>query len=135
MSAEAVVRQMLGALEERDLERFLAVCDEGAELNSAMAPAEGGEPYRGHAGIERWWSNTLETWDDYRLDPKRLLEVDDYLLGVFELGGRGKTSGLALSRDIYVAFQVRRGQITWALAEFEFAGLLRGVAEHVEGAT
>ena len=126
---------MVAALAERDLEGFLAVCDEDAELNSAMTPAEGGEPYRGHAGLERWWSNTLETWDDYRLDPKRLLEVDDYVLGVFDIAGRGKTSGVALARDIYVAFVVRRGKITWALAAFEFAESLHGLAARVEGAT
>jgi ketosteroid isomerase-like protein len=135
MSAETVVVQMLEALAERDLEGFLAMADEDIALVSAMTPAEGGDPYRGRDGIERWWSNTLETWDDYRLEPKKLLELGDHVLGVFDLAGRGRTSGLALRRDLYVAFEVRRGKIAWVLAEFELPTMLRGLAARIDGAS
>jgi ketosteroid isomerase-like protein len=134
MSAEAAVTQMLGALAERDLDRFLAMADEDIAFVSAMTPAEGGDPYRGRAGVERWWRNTLETWDDYRLEPKQLLELGEHVLGVFDLAGRGRASGLDLRRDLYVAFEVRQAKILWVLAEFELAAALRGLAARVEGA-
>ena len=63
-----MLQELLAGVARRDFDGARAACHAEIEVFSAMAPAEGGGPYVGHAGLERWWANTLGTWDDYRIE-------------------------------------------------------------------
>jgi hypothetical protein len=99
-----------------------------------MSPAEGGIPYRGHAGLEQWWANTLGTWDDYRLEIGSTAELGRFVVGMGVVSGRGKRSGLSMERPLAVGIEVRDGKIAWLFASFEAAEALRALADRMEDA-
>jgi len=134
MSAVATVRQMFEAVADRDLEGLIALADADIELVSAMSPAEGGAPYRGIDGVRQWWANTFATWDDYRLEPIELLDLEPYVLGVFIIGGRGKTSGVPVERRIFLSIEVNSGRVRRLLAAFDVPSTLRQLAGWIEAA-
>ena len=59
MSQENVDRalELLDAFNRRDLDAFVALADEGIEVESRLVAMEGG--YHGHEGLRRWWENFL----------------------------------------------------------------------------
>ena len=134
MSAEATVRRMFEAVARRDLEGLIAASDPEIELVSAMAPAEGGAPYRGVDGVRQWWANTFATWDDYRLEPTELLDLEPYVLGVFLVAGRGKTSGVPVERQIFLSIELDSGRVRRLFASFDMPSTLRQFAGWIEAA-
>ena len=127
--ARTLKRSRDGAL--RSGGRF-EVCNPDFELVSVTAPADGGAPYRGHEGLRQWWSNSRSTWDDYRIVPAQLFDLDPYVLGVLDLSAVGKTSGVPIERPLYACFEVRGGKVSWLHADFDLPSALRVLADRVE---
>ena len=123
---------MFDAVAREDLEDLIAASHPDIELVSAMAPAEGGVPYCGHDGVRQWWANTFATWNDYRLEPIRLLDLEPYVLGVFRVAGRGKTSGVPMERRIFLCIELDGGTVRRIFAAFELPLALRELASWIE---
>jgi ketosteroid isomerase-like protein len=123
---------MFDAVAREDLEDLIAASHPDIELVSAMAPAEGGAPYCGHDGVRQWWANTFATWDDYRLEPIRLLDLEPYVLGVFRVAGRGKTSGVPMERRIFLCIELEGVTVRRLFAAFELPSALRELASWIE---
>jgi ketosteroid isomerase-like protein len=56
-AAADLVRQMLGALQDKDLERFLSLLDPEIEIVPIVGSELAGTLYRGHEGVRDWWDN------------------------------------------------------------------------------
>ena len=62
MSRENVelAHRFYDAVNQRDLDAWLAVTNEDAELVSILVSVEGG--YHGHAGFRRWWEHVFKSF-------------------------------------------------------------------------
>jgi SnoaL-like domain len=81
-------RRACDLFNQRDWDGFVALMDDGVEVESRLAQVEGG--YTGFEGLRRWWDDVAETMPDYRVE---ILEVRDYgdaiLARVHGLGSGG----------------------------------------------
>ncbi len=100
MSEENVntVRTHLVALNERDLEGYLAGCTEDIELWSLLSALEG--PYVGAEGIRRFFDDVKESAPDHSKEVVRLEAVGpDRVLSVDRWTASGRSSQVAATAD------------------------------------
>jgi ketosteroid isomerase-like protein len=58
-----------------------------------------GPDWRVHRGLEamsRAWGDWLQGWDNFRVEPREFIDVDDAVLVLTEVGGRSKASGVSV---------------------------------------
>jgi ketosteroid isomerase-like protein len=102
----------LVALNERDLDGFLATCTADVELWSLLSAVEG--PYVGADGMRRFFADLGQTTSDYRNDVVRLEAVnDDRVLSVEHWTATGRSSGVSIDEGWTVAtvFELSGGKI------------------------
>jgi ketosteroid isomerase-like protein len=96
----SVVRAFADAITERDVEAAVALCHPEIEFFSLMAQLEA-RPYRGFAGIRRYFSEIDATWEEWRVDVEQLLSTPDGRVAiVMSTHMRGTGSGLPLAERV-----------------------------------
>jgi ketosteroid isomerase-like protein len=84
--------QAADALNRRDLDAFLSLCDSHLEFHSRLVELEGGEPYRGHDGIRSWWENLLRVFPDFSTENEEVRDLGDMTLTRTRVRGHGTES-------------------------------------------
>jgi ketosteroid isomerase-like protein len=93
-----VVERAIAALNERDLDRYLACCTEDVELRTPLA--EIGGVYQGPDGIRRFFADLGDTSPDFRIELERLQEVGaDRVIGFLRVSATGRASGIPAAVD------------------------------------
>ena len=70
-----VVSRAIAAINDRDVDAYLALCDPDVELINQLAAIEG--PNRGEAGIRNFFQAIDEAATRFELEVKRLQPLDD----------------------------------------------------------
>ena len=85
MSQENVelARRFYDAVNQRDLDAWLSVTDEDAELISILAAVEGG--YHGHAGFRRWWEHVFDNFPDYQIEVGEVRDLGNLTVAAIRL--------------------------------------------------
>jgi hypothetical protein len=101
---------------EGDVDRTLALFDPEVEAfvappTSRVAPTIGHAEYR--ALVERW----AGSWDEMRIEPRRLEAVGDWVLAVVEYIGCGKESGVEIAQQ------------SWELSYWPEKGTLQAIRD------
>jgi hypothetical protein len=70
--------------------------------------------FYGHDGYRRLWRRWFDAFEDFRWEPKEILDFGDSgpiqrLLVTAELSGHGSGSGVAVSEASYQLFETRQG--------------------------
>jgi ketosteroid isomerase-like protein len=112
-----VVRRMLQAFNDRDIEAVVAECDasvEWAEWAEQLIP--GVDPlYFGHEGVRRWWTAAvLGVGEDLGSLEERLVglkEADDTVIASVRVAGEGKSSGLRVQMHLHMVVTFRHGKV------------------------
>ena len=66
--------------------------------------------YRGHDGIRRFYGEVSEVWEEFRWEPQRFVDAGDRVVVLLHSHGRGRGSGLEMSRDVAMVWTVRDGR-------------------------
>jgi ketosteroid isomerase-like protein len=94
--AEQSVRQLADAINRRDADAAIAVCDPDVEFLSVLAVS--GQAYIGHGGMRRYFEDIASAWEEWRVEVHRVAEAPDGRVAiVMTMHMRGKGSGAALS--------------------------------------
>jgi ketosteroid isomerase-like protein len=95
-----VVQGFADAITERDLQAALDLCHPEIEFFSLMAQLEA-SPYRGYAGIRRYFREIDATWDEWRVEVERLSATPDgRVVIVMSTHMRGVGSGLPFAQRV-----------------------------------
>jgi ketosteroid isomerase-like protein len=95
-----VVRAFADAITEGDVEAALELCHPEIEFFSLMAQLEA-RPYRGFAGIRRYFTDIDATWEEWRVEVEQLLSAPDgRVVIVMSTHMRGKGSGLPFAQRL-----------------------------------
>jgi ketosteroid isomerase-like protein len=95
-----VVQAFADAITERDLEAALECCHPEIEFFSLMAQLEA-RPYRGFAGIRRYFKDIDATWDEWRVDVEQLSAAPDgRVVIVMSTHMCGRGSGLPFTERV-----------------------------------
>jgi ketosteroid isomerase-like protein len=74
---------------------FARYLDPAVELESPLSSLVG-EPYRGYAGLEQWRRDVDEQFAEWHMSLDDLREVDNQVIAIGTVNGRGRASGIAL---------------------------------------
>ena len=108
-----IVRALFDAFAQRDIARVEELISDEMEFHAVTAEVAGREgPYRGHAGMELYFADVEEIWEEIRLTPIDFEEVGDVILVTGRVWARG--SGRVVDSSTGWLFKVRDGQLVWA---------------------
>jgi ketosteroid isomerase-like protein len=123
-----VVRAFADAITERDVEAALELCHTEIEFFSLMAQLEA-SPYRGLAGIRRYFKDIDATWAEWRVDVERLLSAaDGRVVIVMSTHMRGRGSGLPFTQRVANVWEFRDEKLWRATLYRDPADALRATA-------
>jgi ketosteroid isomerase-like protein len=95
-----VVRAFADAITDRDVEAALEVCHPEIEFSSLLAQLEA-RPYRGLAGIRRYFKDIAATWEEWRVEVEELVAAPDgRVVIVMSTHMRGRGSGLPFAERL-----------------------------------
>jgi ketosteroid isomerase-like protein len=87
------VQEVIAAVNDRDLDRYLAHCTENIQLETPWTAVEG--VYEGADAIRRLFSDLSDTLPDFRLVIERLEPIgSDRVLAFIRASGTGRASGI-----------------------------------------
>src|SRR5882724_1549358 len=69
--------------------------------------------YDGYEGVRRFLRDLFEIWDEWSFtQPFELVPAgDDRVLAIYQLSGRGRSSGVVVEMPVYNVFTVREGKV------------------------
>jgi ketosteroid isomerase-like protein len=87
------------------------LCDEDIVIeNVAGFPITG--PYRGHAGLQQWWDDLADAFEELRIEVDELVELDEErVLTTQRLVGRFAKTGIEVDTPWASVISVRDGKI------------------------
>jgi ketosteroid isomerase-like protein len=102
-----IVRRCSEAFNRGDYEAALEALDPAIEYDLRHFPD--GRVYHGRDGIREAFRIWLGTWDDYRQEQEEFIDAGDEVIVCVREYGRGKGSGLELSRPTFGVWTLARG--------------------------
>jgi ketosteroid isomerase-like protein len=107
-----IVRSGLDAWNRRDYEAAIGFLHAEVELVPMRAVFEG-MVYRGADGFREFLDDMSEDWEDFRLEPDELREIDDArVLVLGRIQGRGKASGMEFEAPAAWVCEMQDGKVT-----------------------
>jgi ketosteroid isomerase-like protein len=129
-----VVNEAFAAWGRRDSAALRELLDEQAEFRSAFVAGLEGGVYRGHAEIERNFSDIDDLFDDWHSEGQRCLEMSgDVVLALYRIVGRGKGSGVPVDQPVGMVFTLSDGKVVKADGYLDPQDALRAGFEHSFG--
>jgi ketosteroid isomerase-like protein len=90
-----IVGRAIAAVNDRDIDGYLACCTEDIQLQNPVSPIEG--TYKGSEGIKRFFADLRDAGPDFRVTIDRLETVGaDRVVGFVRLNMSGRASGISL---------------------------------------
>ena len=94
-----VVERAVAAVNDRDIDGYLACCTEDIQLQTPVSPIEG--VYEGSDGVRRYFADLFDAGPDFRITIERLESIGaDRVVGFLRLNMSGRASGISLGGDI-----------------------------------
>ncbi|HEX4564241.1 MAG TPA: nuclear transport factor 2 family protein [Solirubrobacteraceae bacterium] len=104
-----IVSQAIAAINDRDVERYLALCAADIELVSPTAAIEGASA--GESGIREFFAGVEETTDEFRLEVEALRELSDgRVLAFLRVTTRSKR-GVSLAQPATNVYALSDGKL------------------------
>jgi hypothetical protein len=115
MSQENVelLYRVIDAFNRRDLGAYLVLMDPDVEFTPYEVWVQGGEPYRGHAGIRSWWEESFAVLPDLRAEVYEVRDLGDRTFVHGRLHGQGAGSGAPIERTMWLINEWRDGKQVW----------------------
>ena len=105
-------RGIYRAINARDAEALVALCDPKVELQSVFASVEGAL-YHGHDGARKWQADLAEAWGgEFRVELEAYFDLGDRTLVIGALHGRGDQSGAEVVMPASAVAEWRNGLCT-----------------------
>jgi ketosteroid isomerase-like protein len=103
------VRRFYAAWSAGDLQAMLGEVDPDVEAEPVLGLLYERPAYRGHGGMQRWFEEVDDLWDDFEAEVEATHEVDGAVIGFIRLVAT--TRGRASDARIAVICRFRDGRI------------------------
>jgi ketosteroid isomerase-like protein len=115
VSAENVqiIRRLVQAFNDRDLDAMAQYMQPGAELYPLRAQLEG-KAYRGHDGLREMLADFDQDWDFVRMDADEFRDAGDQVVVLGRLRARGRISRVDLDVPMGFVWRLRDGKVVYA---------------------
>jgi ketosteroid isomerase-like protein len=105
-----IARRGVDAFNRRDLSTHDALCTPDFEWLPAFPGVVESGAYRGREGVETYYREVGETWEEYRVIANEFRDLGDRVLLLGRLQGRGKGSGVPVDAPMGMVFEFRGGR-------------------------
>lgn len=102
------LREGYEALNRGDLSIVLGLLHPEIEWHEPAPSPEAGT-HTGRESFERFLRSWLDTFDEFRVDPERVVEKGDRLIAVVRQTGRGRSSGVAIEARLAHVWTISDG--------------------------
>ncbi len=129
MSRENVekIERAIDAFDRRDMDSLAPLITEDFEWAGAfMGSVEGGS-FRGREGMERFFAEAADTWEEFRSVAEEYRDLGDRVLVLGRLEGRGKASGVVVDTPFSMICDFRGGKVSRTRAYLDRAEALKAV--------
>jgi ketosteroid isomerase-like protein len=124
-----LTREGSRAFNERDLDWLAANCVEDFVWHPAIATGVDGREYRGIEGLREFFAELQEVWDEFEIEPARLLELGpDHVLVFSHVRARGK-AGVEFEQEMTGLYEFRDGKVASGRSYLNRDDALRAAAE------
>jgi uncharacterized protein len=107
------LREGYNALNRADLSVVLELLDPEIEWHEP-APSPDAGTHRGRDSFGRFLEGWLDSFEDFRIEPERVVERGNRLIAIVRQSGRGRASGVAIDARLAHVWTVRDGRaIRW----------------------
>lgn len=104
-----VVRQLIAALNERDVDRYLSFCTSDVELSQPATPLDG--ETRGPEGIRKFFAAVEEASTTFHIEVERMQTLDRDRVLVFGQLNVVTAGGVALQRPTTNVYELVAGKV------------------------
>ena len=105
--------RVIDAFNRRDLGAYLTLIDPEVEFTPYEVWVQGGEPYRGHAGVRSWWEDSFAVFPDLRSEVYEIRDLGETTFAHGCIYGQGAGSGAAIERPMWLTVKWRDRKIIW----------------------
>jgi|ERR1700730_14195945 len=105
------VKQAIDAFNRRDLGNWSEIARADYTLFSPMFDVEGNS-YRGREGVETYFGEIRDAWEEYRLVAEEFRDLGDRVLVLGRLEGRGRGSGVQVEMPWGAIYGFRGGKVS-----------------------
>jgi ketosteroid isomerase-like protein len=95
------------------------------EWYPAMPVAVGGGVYKGREGIEAYFQDIRDTWEELRISAEEFRDLGDRVLVLGRVEGRGIGSGVEVNAPLGIVFELRGDKACSARGYFDYGEALR----------
>jgi ketosteroid isomerase-like protein len=110
-------RRATDALNRLDVDGFADCCTADYEWFPVLGGIVEGNSFRGREGIEEYFGELRETWEEFRYVADDVRDLGDRVLTLGRLEGRGRGSGVLVELPIGSLGDYREGRC-WRLGAF-----------------
>jgi ketosteroid isomerase-like protein len=89
----------------------LDLIDPDVEIQTAIADAFQGEPFRGHEGAREWLAALDENFETWTLAVDEFFERGETIVALGHIRARGRGSGVELDQEVGWVFRIRDGKM------------------------
>ena len=106
-----LVRRAYDAVNRRDIAAIEAIWAEDCVFYSVFAASEG-RVFRGRQGVRDFFAAIDEAFDEYRIEPERILDAgDDRIVALTRITARGKASGIPIEQPVGQIWTVKGKEV------------------------
>ena len=104
------LRRGYEALNRGDLTEVMALIDENLVWDGGDLSPDGQSPSPGRASFEAFVRSWIDAFDDFRIEPREVIELEPFLLAVVRQSGRGRASGAPIEIEIAHLWTIEDGR-------------------------
>src|SRR3954447_3144880 len=101
------------AINGRDIDAMLAFSDPDIEISPLILKLEGGDSYRGHEGVRRWWEDLLGVFPDYRIEADEVRDLGNVTVTCARAQAHGVESDALTQQQSWLVTEWHSGKAVW----------------------
>jgi ketosteroid isomerase-like protein len=120
-----IVKQGIDAFNNRDVDALASLVTPDFAWFPALPGVLEGDGYRGREGIETYFGEISNTWEELRVLAGEFRDLGDRVVMLGRTEGRGRGSGVQVGSPIGVIYDFRDGKMSRVLAHLDHDEALR----------
>jgi uncharacterized protein len=120
-----MLKEAIDAFNRRDIDSLMALATPDFEWFGALLGKVEGGSYHGREGMERYFADAADTWEEFRSVADEFRDLDDRVLALGRMEGRGKGSGAPVDAPFGVVFHFRGDKVSHARSYLDQGEALR----------
>lgn len=106
--------RVIAAFNQRDIDAFLGYFDPDVEFIALITQMEGGDPYRGHEGMRKWWDTITGIFPDFCVEILENRAEGHATVAQLALRGRIPRSDAPIDQRGWLVMKWRNRKTNWA---------------------